>query len=183
MRVNSISPTYTRTQLVNNFIQEPIGAEKYPTWMERTPMGAMAEVGDLVGAVVAGGRCDRLGRGGGRRAGTAQVKAHFVDRVKRRLHVVGAAALEHDVARLAVEGDQAGAVLLPDVAELAQGICVVVHARRRHHAQGVEFLGLREGLTDFREAGDDAAAVTEDADDAAVFPMGDPVLVRQFKLT
>ena len=52
VRVNSISPTYTRTQLVNNFIQEPIGAEKYPTWMERTPMGRMAEVSDLVGAVV-----------------------------------------------------------------------------------------------------------------------------------
>ena len=52
VRVNSISPTYTRTQLVANFIEEPIGAEKYPTWMERTPMGRMAEVGDLVGAVV-----------------------------------------------------------------------------------------------------------------------------------
>ena len=52
VRVNSISPTYTRTKLVDDFIQEPIGAEKYPTWMERTPMGRMAEVGDLVGAVV-----------------------------------------------------------------------------------------------------------------------------------
>jgi NAD(P)-dependent dehydrogenase (short-subunit alcohol dehydrogenase family) len=52
VRVNSISPTYTRTKLVANFIEEPIGAEKYPTWMERTPMGRMAEVEDLVGAVV-----------------------------------------------------------------------------------------------------------------------------------
>ena len=52
VRVNSISPTYTRTKLVDNFIKEPIGADKYPTWMERTPMGRMAEVGDLVGAVV-----------------------------------------------------------------------------------------------------------------------------------
>jgi NAD(P)-dependent dehydrogenase (short-subunit alcohol dehydrogenase family) len=52
VRVNSISPTYTRTKLVENFILEPVGAEKYPTWMERTPMGSMAEVGDLVGAVV-----------------------------------------------------------------------------------------------------------------------------------
>ena len=50
--VNSISPTYTRTKLVENFILEPVGAEKYPTWMERTPMGRMAEVSDLVGAVV-----------------------------------------------------------------------------------------------------------------------------------
>ena len=52
VRVNSISPGYTRTALVERFIKEPEGAEKYPTWMERTPMGRMAEVDDLVGAVV-----------------------------------------------------------------------------------------------------------------------------------
>ena len=52
VRVNSISPGYTRTALVEQFINEPIGAEKYPHWMERTPMGRMAEVSDLVGAVV-----------------------------------------------------------------------------------------------------------------------------------
>ena len=52
VRVNSISPGYTRTALVEQFINEPIGAEKYPYWMERTPMGRMAEVSDLVGAVV-----------------------------------------------------------------------------------------------------------------------------------
>jgi len=52
VRVNSISPGYTRTALVEQFINEPIGAEKYPHWMERTPMGKMAEVSDLVGALV-----------------------------------------------------------------------------------------------------------------------------------
>jgi NAD(P)-dependent dehydrogenase (short-subunit alcohol dehydrogenase family) len=52
IRVNSISPGYTRTALVDRFISEPIGAEKFPLWMERTPMGRMAEVSDLVGAVV-----------------------------------------------------------------------------------------------------------------------------------
>lgn len=52
IRVNSISPGYTRTALVEQFINEPIGAEKYPHWMERTPMGRMAEVSDLVGAAV-----------------------------------------------------------------------------------------------------------------------------------
>jgi NAD(P)-dependent dehydrogenase (short-subunit alcohol dehydrogenase family) len=52
VRVNSISPGYTRTALVEQFINEPIGTEKYPFWMERTPMGRMAEVSDLVGAVV-----------------------------------------------------------------------------------------------------------------------------------
>jgi NAD(P)-dependent dehydrogenase (short-subunit alcohol dehydrogenase family) len=52
VRVNSISPGYTRTALVDQFITEPVGAEKYPVWMERTPMGRLAEVDDLVGAVV-----------------------------------------------------------------------------------------------------------------------------------
>lgn len=52
IRVNSISPGYTRTALVERFINEPVGAEKYPHWMERTPMGRMAEVSDLVGALV-----------------------------------------------------------------------------------------------------------------------------------
>ena len=52
LRVNSISPGYTRTALVDRFIKEPAGAEKYPVWMERTPMARMAEVDDLVGALV-----------------------------------------------------------------------------------------------------------------------------------
>ena len=52
VRVNSISPGYTRTALVDQFIKEPVGAEKVPIWMERTPMGRMAEVDDLVGALV-----------------------------------------------------------------------------------------------------------------------------------
>lgn len=52
VRVNSISPGYTRTALVEQFINEPIGAEKYPEWMRLTPAGVMGEVGDLVGAVV-----------------------------------------------------------------------------------------------------------------------------------
>ncbi|CAN5729710.1 SDR family oxidoreductase [soil metagenome] len=52
VRVNSISPGYTRTALVEQFINEPIGAEKYPFWVERTPMKRMAEVSDLVGALV-----------------------------------------------------------------------------------------------------------------------------------
>lgn len=52
VRVNRISPGYTRTELVEQFINEPIGADKLPYWMERTPMGRMAEVADLVGALI-----------------------------------------------------------------------------------------------------------------------------------
>jgi NAD(P)-dependent dehydrogenase (short-subunit alcohol dehydrogenase family) len=52
VRVNSISPGYTRTQLVNEFLDKPIGQEKLPHWLARTPMGCLGEVTDLQGAVV-----------------------------------------------------------------------------------------------------------------------------------
>ena len=52
IRVNSISPGYTRTQLVEQFVQKPEGKEKLPTWLALTPMNRLAEVTDLQGAVV-----------------------------------------------------------------------------------------------------------------------------------
>jgi NAD(P)-dependent dehydrogenase (short-subunit alcohol dehydrogenase family) len=52
VRVNSISPGYTRTELVDQFIREPIGQEKLPHWLARTPMNRLGEVTDLQGAVV-----------------------------------------------------------------------------------------------------------------------------------
>lgn len=52
VRVNSISPGYTRTQLVNEFLEKPIGQEKLPHWLALTPMKRLGEVTDLQGAVV-----------------------------------------------------------------------------------------------------------------------------------
>src|SRR6056297_2217253 len=52
IRVNSISPTYTKTKLVAELLESPEGKEMVPTWMKITPMGQMAEVTDLQGAVV-----------------------------------------------------------------------------------------------------------------------------------
>jgi NAD(P)-dependent dehydrogenase (short-subunit alcohol dehydrogenase family) len=52
VRVNSISPGYTRTQLVDDLLQTPIGQEMAPQWLALTPMGRMGEVTDLQGAVV-----------------------------------------------------------------------------------------------------------------------------------
>lgn len=52
VRVNSISPGYTRTELVDQFIKEPIGKEKLPVWLSLTPMGQLGEVSDLQGVVV-----------------------------------------------------------------------------------------------------------------------------------
>ena len=52
IRVNSISPGYTRTQLANDLLETEIGKSMWPVWRDRTPQGKMAEVSDLQGAVV-----------------------------------------------------------------------------------------------------------------------------------
>lgn len=52
VRVNCISPGYTRTQLVEDLVQTPEGQHMVPEWMRLTPMGRMAEVSDLQGAAV-----------------------------------------------------------------------------------------------------------------------------------
>jgi NAD(P)-dependent dehydrogenase (short-subunit alcohol dehydrogenase family) len=52
IRVNSISPGYTRTKLVGDLLATPAGKAMLPAWMSRTPMARMAEVADLQGAVV-----------------------------------------------------------------------------------------------------------------------------------
>ena len=52
VRVNSISPGYTRTKLVVDLLQTPEGQAMEPKWLERTPSGKMGEVTDLQGAVV-----------------------------------------------------------------------------------------------------------------------------------
>lgn len=52
VRVNCISPGYTRTKLVEDLLQTPIGKEMLPKWLALTPMNQMGEVTDLQGAVV-----------------------------------------------------------------------------------------------------------------------------------
>jgi len=52
IRVNTISPTYTATNLVQRFLETDEGKAVYPTWMEMTPMRAMADPTDLQGAAV-----------------------------------------------------------------------------------------------------------------------------------
>ncbi len=50
--VNSISPGYTRTKLVEDLLASPEGQQMSPQWLAMTPMRRMAEVSDLQGAVV-----------------------------------------------------------------------------------------------------------------------------------
>lgn len=52
IRVNSISPGYTRTKLLDDLLATPLGQEMWPNWMSRTPQSKVAEVTDLQGAVV-----------------------------------------------------------------------------------------------------------------------------------
>ncbi len=52
INVNSISPGYTRTKLVDDLLRTPVGKEMLPKWMSMTPMNRMGEVTDLQGAVV-----------------------------------------------------------------------------------------------------------------------------------
>ena len=52
VRVNCISPGYTRTALVDDLLQTELGQQVMPIWMGMTPMGRMAETTDLQGGVV-----------------------------------------------------------------------------------------------------------------------------------
>ncbi len=52
IRVNSISPGYTRTKLVDDLLQTPVGKEMLPQWLALTPMHCIGDVTDLQGAVV-----------------------------------------------------------------------------------------------------------------------------------
>ena len=97
------------------------------------------------------------------------------------LKLNGLRAKQHDVAGGTVHVGQAGAAKFPDIAHLAEIIRRVVLARGLGHAHGVEVRHAREHLGLVAVAADDAAAVTEHADDAAVLPVRFPFLVGKFK--
>jgi NAD(P)-dependent dehydrogenase (short-subunit alcohol dehydrogenase family) len=52
IRVNSISPGYTKTALVDDLLKTPEGKTMLPLWLEKIPMGRMASVEDLQGGVL-----------------------------------------------------------------------------------------------------------------------------------
>ena len=119
--------------------------------------------------------------------GAAEVEAQFIQRIEGVLHLVGLGPLEHDVATLAVECDQARAVLLPDVAHLAQHGGVVVQPGWRLHAKRVELgcvgeLWLAVFVLQFGEPGNDTTAVAADADGAAL-PVALAGPIGRFQLT
>jgi NAD(P)-dependent dehydrogenase (short-subunit alcohol dehydrogenase family) len=52
IRVNSISPGYTRTKLVEDLLATDLGKSMEERWLPLIPLGRMAEVSELQGAVV-----------------------------------------------------------------------------------------------------------------------------------
>ena len=52
IRVNSISPGYTKTPLVADVLETPEGKSILPKWLEKIPMGRLAVPEDLQGAAV-----------------------------------------------------------------------------------------------------------------------------------
>lgn len=52
VRVNSISPGYTRTKLVEDLLKTPEGQQMTPAWMALIPQHRWMEVTDLQGAVI-----------------------------------------------------------------------------------------------------------------------------------
>ena len=52
IRVNSISPGYTKTPLVAEVLETPEGKSMLPKWLEKIPMARLAVPEDLQGAAV-----------------------------------------------------------------------------------------------------------------------------------
>ncbi|MDR2394408.1 MAG: glucose 1-dehydrogenase [Treponema sp.] len=50
--VNSISPGYTKTALVDKLLETPEGKTMLPQWLEKVPLGRMASTDDLQGAIL-----------------------------------------------------------------------------------------------------------------------------------
>lgn len=52
IRVNSISPGYTRTEMLDQLMETPEGRDLLPLWLENTPLGRLASLDDLQGAIL-----------------------------------------------------------------------------------------------------------------------------------
>ncbi len=115
-------------------------------------------------------------------AGTAEVHMHFMGQIVedffqlRRLR-----AEQHDVARGTVHVGQAGTAQIPDVAQFTQELGAVVFAGRLGHTHGVEVGNAGEHFGLVTVPADNAAAVSEHAHDAAVFPVSFTFVVGKLK--
>jgi hypothetical protein len=93
----------------------------------------------------------------------------------------GGGAQEDDVTGGAVHVGDAAAAEFPQVADLFQKLGGVVFAAGLVDAHGVKMGHAGEILRLVAVAADNAAAVTENTHDAAVFPVGHTVFVGEFQ--
>jgi len=138
--------------------------------------------------VVAGIFTARLAKAGFRRtqvgAGTTQVDVHLVGQfVEDFFQLGGLGAEQHDVAGGAVHVGQTGTTQIPNIAQVAQELAVVVLAGRLGHTHGVEVRHAGEHFGLVAVTADNAAAVTEHTHDAAVLPVCFHFVVGKLKHT
>ena len=97
--------------------------------------------------------------------------------------LIGGGAQEDHVAGGAVHVQDAAAVLVPDFAEFPQGRGGVKPGGGLVDPDRMEMLDAGEFIRQVDVTADDAGAVTQDADDAAMLPVGDLVFVRTLQHT
>ncbi len=141
-----------------------------------------AQVLGVVAGVLAARSPDAVRGGAQVGAGTAEVLVVLVRELEEDLfELIRAGAQEDDVAGGAVHVSDAAAAQVPQVAKLAKVIGGVELAAGLVDTHGVEVGNPREQFRLVAVAADDAAAVPEHADDAAMLPVGRAVLEGQFQ--
>ena len=116
------------------------------------------------------------------RTGTAEIKTRCRQIVKAGLQMIRRRTQQDGITGGAVHVGQPAAVLVPDVAEIAQGIGLVKPSRGMIDPQGVKGLDIGKEVGAVRISPDDAGAVALDADDTSMLPMADLLLIGKLQL-
>jgi len=96
--------------------------------------------------------------------------------------LVGGGAQQNQIAGRAMHVGETGPALFPNVANRAQGLAGVEPCGGLVNAHGVEVSDLRELFPDIAVAADHAAAVSQNSNQATMFPVALLLLVGQFQL-
>ena len=114
--------------------------------------------------------------------GTAEIESGLRKIVETGLEMIRRRSQQNGVPGGAVHVGETAAVLVPDVAEVAQGVRLVEPSRRMIDPHGVEGLDVRKEIGTIRIAPDDTGAVALDADDTSMLPMADLIFIGKFQL-
>jgi len=144
-------------------------------------------VADILG-VIAGPFTTGLAKTTGRRpqvgTGTTEILAQIMGQIPEQgLKVFGAGSQQNHVTGGTVHIGHAGAILVPQIHERAQVLGGVVETCRLVDAHGVKMLNTGELIRNIGIPTDNTTTITENTDNAAVLPVGDFILVRQFELS